>query len=156
MLGFILAGFVSKSFPIGKGLRFSYVIAGTGGFCYMVLGKENLLFKESPAMLPILICMSRIGTTMGFNIGYISVPRLFPTRFVATVYGITNLVAHSFACLAPMVAEIKDPFPFSIFLIGILISLCCTYHLIELDSKITSIYNEDPDTDSEIVFLSPD
>ena len=106
MVGFILAGVVAKSFPIGKGLRFSYLIAGIGGFFYMALGKDNELFKSSPVMLPLLICMSRIGCTMGFNIGFISVPRLFPTRFVATVYGITNLVAHSFACLAPMVAEL--------------------------------------------------
>jgi len=154
MVGFILAGVVAKSFPIGRGLRFSYLIAGIGGFCYMVLGKENLLFKESPYMLPLLICMSRIGCTMGFNIGYISVPRLFPTRFVATVYGVTNLVAHSFACLAPMAAELQDPYPFSIFLVGILISLCFSYWLNELDSKTTNIYSVDPD--DEISFLSPD
>jgi hypothetical protein len=105
MFGFILAGMVAKNFAIGRGLRVSYVISGIGGFFYIALGKESDLVKHYPVVLPIIICMARVGCTMGFNIGYISVPRLFPTRFVATVYGITNLVAHSFACLAPLVAE---------------------------------------------------
>ena len=127
MVGFFLAGLVLKYFKVGRGLRLSYTIAATGGLFYVMFG------HTSETLLPILICMARVGCTMGFNIGYISVPRLFPTRFVATVYGITNLIAHTFACLAPMVAEIKDPYPFTIFLLCIIASFMCSYSLVELD-----------------------
>ena len=70
---------------------------------------------------------------MSYNIGYVSVPRLFPTRFVATVYGIVNVIAHVFACFAPLVAEIQDPYPFTVFLSAIFVSLFCSYYLTELD-----------------------
>lgn len=44
---------------------------------------------------------------MSYNIGYISVARLFPTEFVATVFGIVNFVSHLITVGAPIVAEFK-------------------------------------------------
>jgi len=49
---------------------------------------------------------------MSFNIGYVSVARLFPTNYVATVFGIVNFFSHSITVGAPMVAELADPIPF--------------------------------------------
>ena len=138
MVGFFLSGMVLKYFKIGRGLRVSFIFSWTGGFLYMYLDKIH------PSFLPVLICLSRVGCTMSYNIGYVSVPRLFPTRFVATVYGIVNVIAHVFACAAPLVAEIEDPYPFSFFLFAIFISLGCSYYLTELDfDKIEEDEEED-------------
>ena len=52
---------------------------------------------------------------MSYNIGYISVSRLFPTKFVATVFGIVNMVSHSITVGAPLVAEMSEPIPFIVF-----------------------------------------
>ena len=60
------------------------------------------------------------------NMCYVSVPRLFPTRFVATVYGKVNFIAHLFCCFAPMVAELSDPYPFVFYLIAIGLSFIAT------------------------------
>ena len=60
---------------------------------------------------------------MAFNIGYRSVPWLFPTKFQSTVYAIVNFSAHIVACLAPLVAEIPSPVPFVGFLAAIIVSV---------------------------------
>jgi hypothetical protein len=127
MLGYFLAGLTMKYTSISKALRIAYIVCFTGGALYLSIG------HTSEALLPVLVILSRIGTTMCFNMGYISVPRLFPTKFVAFVFGIVNVVAHVFACFAPLVAEIRDPYPFTVFLGAIVISFMCTFYLEELD-----------------------
>ena len=66
---------------------------------------------------------------------YISVPRLFPTRYVTTVYSIVNLVSHIFACFSPLVAEITDPWPFSFMVGASVLSLFCAMFLTEYKDK---------------------
>ena len=67
-----------------------------------------------------------MGVTMAFNLGYISVPRLFPIKFQSTVYAVVNLFAHIIACAGPVVAEIPTPVPFITYLSAIGISLIAT------------------------------
>ena len=112
---------------MGRALRLSFVISGFGAFFYLTIG------HTSPSLLPLLICLSRVGCTMNYNILEISVPRLFPIRYVSTVYGYVLFLAHIFACFAPMVAEIHDPYPFTLFLAAIIISLISSYFLVEMD-----------------------
>lgn len=52
---------------------------------------------------------------MSFNTVYITHQKLFPTKFAASTYGICNLIGHLVTIGAPLVAEIKDPMPFIIF-----------------------------------------
>ena len=70
---------------------------------------------------------------MSFNIGYISVARLFPTKFVATVFGIVNFVSHSFTVGAPLVAEMPEPFPFLVFCLNAFVAIFACFQLVELD-----------------------
>ena len=70
---------------------------------------------------------------MAFNMGYISVPRLFPIKFQSTVYAVVNLFAHLIACFAPIVAEIPTPVPFIAYLAAIGISVLAVSALAELD-----------------------
>ena len=65
--------------------------------------------------IPLIIAFCRIGGSMSFNIGYISVARLFPTEFVATVFGLVNFIAHIITVGAPIVAEINQPVPMLVF-----------------------------------------
>lgn len=59
---------------------------------------------------------------MNFNIGYVSVGRLFPTQYQATVFGTVNFVAHCLTIAAPMVAELPRPIPFY----GFVTMSCCS------------------------------
>jgi len=83
---------------------------------------------------------------MAFNIGYISVPRLFPTRYVSLVYAITNVVAHVFACFAPLVAEIPDPIPFLSLMMALVVMLVASYYVMELAAVR---FEEDPKTEAK-------
>ena len=52
---------------------------------------------------------------MSFNIGFVSVQRLFPTKFVTSVFGLVNFISHIVTCGSPIVAELSDPVPFMVF-----------------------------------------
>lgn len=69
---------------------------------------------------------------MSFNIGYISVARLFPTKYVSTVFGIVNFVAHLLTVGAPMVAEAPEPIPFLVFCINAFIAIFACLYLVEI------------------------
>ena len=127
-------------------MRLAYIIAGVGGVLYLTIGHTH------EAFLPILTCLNRAGSTMYWNICYISVVKLFPTRYLATMYGVLNLVAHLFACLAPLAAEIPDPFPFVLYVIAIVISYVCSYKLRELDQEQTPPNEKGKDNEVEIEF----
>ena len=72
---------------------------------------------------------------MSFNIGYVSVSRLFPTKFVATVFGIVNFISHTFTIGAPLCAEIPDPVPFLIFSGNAGVAIFACLKLVELDRE---------------------
>lgn len=71
---------------------------------------------------------------MCFNIGYVSVARLFPTLYVATVFGVVNFVAHNITIGAPMVAELPDPIPMSNFCVMSFLSMFAAVFLKEIGS----------------------
>ena len=80
---------------------------------------------------------------MSFNIGYVSVARLFPTNYVATVFGIVNFFSHSITVGAPMVAELADPIPFVVFCINSFIAIFACTNLSEYnDLETTKIAKE--------------
>ncbi len=112
-------------------IRAGSIIGACGGLLYLFLSKKVDL-------VPFMICMSRVGQSMIFNTTVISVNRLFPTLYVATAYGVVNFCAHLFACLAPFVAEIKNPYPFICFVILIGVAIFTSFFLTEVgDNKIT-------------------
>ena len=102
------------------------IIGGVGGALYLTMSSVTDL-------LPIIICMNRAGSTMAYNICYISIPRLFPTRYVTTVYGLVNMVAHTFACFSPLVAEISNPYPFLVFVVLVTVAFFVSFNIQELD-----------------------
>lgn len=80
IIAFASVGFVLKSTNIKNALNFAFAIDIIGGVLY-------LCFSKKTDLVPYLICIMRGGVTMTFNIGYVSVKELFPTQYVATIYG---------------------------------------------------------------------
>ena len=70
---------------------------------------------------------------MSFNIGYVSVSRLFPTNYVTTALGIVNLVSHLITIAAPMVAELQQPVPMIVFCINAGSAIIFGLQLLEVD-----------------------
>ena len=69
---------------------------------------------------------------MSFNTVYVGNNRLFPTQFLATTFGIVNFISHVFAVGAPLIAELSDPFPFTVFLVNCLVALLSACFLKEI------------------------
>lgn len=117
-------------------IRIGAIIGGIGGLMYLFMSKRLDL-------VPMMICMARVGQSIIFNTAIISVNRLFPTTLVATAYGVVNLFAHMIACLSPFVAEIKNPYPFLVFEFLIGIAIFCSFFITELSTL------KKPDTDEK-------
>ena len=126
LIAFTLSGLVIRYTTVVRGYKLAFLISSIGGLLY-------ILFSNMPVLIPVFLCLSRMGVTMAFNMGYISVPRLFPIKFQSTVYAIVNLFAHIIACFAPLVAEIPPPVPFIAYLSAIAISVLATSALNEID-----------------------
>jgi len=80
LIAFGSVGFLLKRTNIVSALYIAFAIDFIGGISY-------ILFHNNVSMVPLLICICRGGVTMTYNIGYVSVKELFPTLFIATVYG---------------------------------------------------------------------
>ena len=135
LIAFTLSGLVIRYTTVVRGYKLAFLISSIGGVLY-------ILFSNMPVLIPVFLCLSRMGVTMAFNMGYISVPRLFPVKFQSTVYAIVNLFAHIIACFAPLVAEIPPPVPFIAYLSAIAISLFATQALNEIEGASGATVNK--------------
>ena len=79
------------------------------------------------------VCLIRMGVIIAFNVNYISVPKLFPTKYLSSVYSAVNLFAHFAACLAPIVAEIPSPVPQVAFICATVLSAISLKSMNEID-----------------------
>lgn len=125
LLAYVLTGIFLNFTSMRTSIRFGAALALTGGFLFLFLSKNINL-------IPLMLCLCRIGQSMIFNTTIISVNRLFPTLYVATAYGVVNFCSHLCACLAPFVAEIKYPFPFIVFVCLIGIAIFTSFFLTEV------------------------
>jgi len=127
LVAYIVSGYILKKATTTKTLLISYSTSLTGAVLL-------LFFFNNLTMIPILIILSRVGITMSFNTVYISNSRLFPTKFLASTYGIANLISHLLAVLAPIVAEVPNPYPMLLFCILIGVAMFASLFLKELNN----------------------
>lgn len=99
MIAYTISGSILKVTNTSRTLMLSYSVSIVGGTLY-------LIFHQKESLIPIFIILSRVGNAMSFNTVYVTNNKLFPTKFVATTYGIANLVSHTLAVGAPLVSEI--------------------------------------------------
>lgn len=150
MFNFYLITFYLKYFPgsIFKNSLFfaisdfvSFLISGTllkqsnnpnrtllTSFGVSALGSTMYLcFYWHTPLVPLFIILSRMGNSMAFNTVYVSNNRFFPTKYLASTYGLVNFIAHLVAVGAPMLAEVSDPYPFAVFLFNSCIGVLCSF-----------------------------
>lgn len=139
LVAFTMSGLIIKYTTVVRGYQIAFLISTIGGILYV------LFSSVAASMIPVFICLSRMGVTMAFNMGYISVPKLFPTKFQSTVYAVVNLFAHLVACAAPLVAEIPSPVPMVAYVVAIIVSALSLKTLTELDQDLTNTKSEDQD-----------
>ena len=115
MIAYLSSGMVLKYFAIRQGLAFSYGVSLIAGVIYLMIFHIDTLPSWA---VPLVVGFSRVGGSMSFNIGYVSVSRLFPTEFVTSVFGIVNLFSHLITISAPVVAESPQPIPMVVFCVN--------------------------------------
>lgn len=98
-LSYCISGNILKRTNTQKTLFISYVISGTGSIIY-------LFFFWDIRLVPLFIILSRVGNSMAFNTVYVSNNRMFPTKYLASSFGIVNFISHLYAIAAPLTAEI--------------------------------------------------
>ena len=98
-LSYFISGNILKRTSTQRTLLISYVLSGTGSLIY-------LMFYWDVRLVPVFIIMCRVGNSMAFNTVYVSNNRLFPTKYLASTYGIVNFISHLYAVGAPLTAEI--------------------------------------------------
>ncbi len=100
----------------------SFAIAAVGATIYLFMF-TNL------SLVPVFIVCSRIGTMMAFNVVYASNNQFFPTRYLATTFGIVNFISHLISVGAPILAEVPHPLPFLVFLANTVIGMVASVFL---------------------------
>jgi len=128
LLSYIFSGLVLKKATTTQTLVLSYLISCIGGVLY-------ICFHNFTSLIPLFIVLSRMGNSMSFNTVYVTNNRLFPTEFLASTYGIANLISHLLTIGAPLVAEIPDPFPFLVFVANTIIAIVAALFLREHSQK---------------------
>lgn len=95
------------------GIRFTLITA----FAISCLGSIalNLWGSRNPDLLPVMILATRFGVSATFNICYLANAQLFPSIFAGTAIGICNIFAKMSTIVAPMLAEVADPVPMTVF-----------------------------------------
>lgn len=68
------------------------------------------------------ISLGKFGITAAYNDCYLTKAILFPTIFVSTAFGISNLLARIFTIMAPLIAGMDHPAPEIIFCIFVCIA----------------------------------
>ena len=128
VLAFLGSGLLMKYYTVSQSLCLSYSMSLIGGLLYLILYSTDITW-----VVPVVVTFSRIGGQMSFNIGYVSVARLFPTKFVASAFGIVNFAAHLVTVAAPIVSELPNPIPFVVFCVNSFVAIFAAFQLVEID-----------------------
>lgn len=138
MLAYLSSGIVCNFFSIRYGLMISYGFAVIGSLLY-----NTLFWLDNAWFVPLVVGICRLGGSMAFNVGYVSVARLFPTEFVTAVFGIVNLCSHTIAVASPMIAEVKEPIPMVVFCCNAVLAIFFGWRLIEYE-KVQMLMKKKP------------
>ena len=109
------SGFLSIIIVVKFGAKLSMIIS----YLLAILGSVlYLIFSSShPSIVPLTIMIAKMGVACTFNIVYVFTAFLFPTQLNATAYGLSNITARTATILAPLAAEISNPYPVIIVIV---------------------------------------
>jgi len=104
----LTAGYMYYNIPNPKVLFFAYSVVAALSMACMVLFVDH---KHPNWTVPVYISLNRAGVIANFITLYMAHPTFFPTLFIATSLGISNLLARCAVILAPLFAEAASPVP---------------------------------------------
>ena len=83
----------------------------------------------------VLVGCCRFGVAGAFVGVWVNHAKMFPTLFVATSMGISNIFARIVVIFAPMIAEVTYPIPVIIFTILNVCAVASSLFLVDIEQK---------------------
>jgi OCT family organic anion transporter-like MFS transporter 8 len=111
IVAYILGGIAYQKIGIRFTLMTAFTISCLGSIALNIWGDSH---KD---LIPVMILATRFGVSATFNICYLANAQLFPSIFAGTAIGICNIFAKMSTIIAPMLAEVPDPAPMTVFAI---------------------------------------
>ena len=110
------SGIVMNYFGVKLSFMISFILAAVGGILLVIF------FNAEGALIATFVLFAKFGISFAFNLSYLATPQMFPTALCATAFGICNVFARVATILSPLVAELPDPVPMSVFSIMCIVS----------------------------------
>lgn len=80
-------------------------------------------------MFPLLIVGAEYGIAAAWTIAYVSHRAIFPVLFLTSASGMCNFTARMLGSLAPIVAQVEQPYPMAAFGLLLIASSASLNHL---------------------------
>ena len=109
MLAYIGSGLLMNFFGVKLSYIIAFILAALGGILLVIF------FNAEGALIAVFILFAKFGISFAFNLSYLATPQMFPTALCTTAFGICNIFARFSTILSPLIAELPDPVPMSIF-----------------------------------------
>lgn len=109
VLAYFISGAVLKTFGVKLSFILSFILAAIGGIMLVIF------YNASGALIGVFVLFAKFGIASCFNLCYLATPQMFPIALCTTAFGICNIFARLFTILSPLIAEIPDPVPMTIF-----------------------------------------
>jgi hypothetical protein len=131
---YLLQGKINKALGSHKNLRFSWIMNTVGAcmiFSFVIGFDTDDMGIYTTLLFSVLIFMTKSFNTVTFGVVYAIQTELFPTYFLSSSMGISNIFARSITITAPLVAVLTQPLPqmimFSVCIIGTTSSILLRY-----------------------------
>lgn len=112
IIAYLCSGLVMGFFGVKLSFIISFILAAAGGIFLVIF------FSADGALIAVFVLFAKFGISFAFNIAYLATPQMFPTELTSTAFGICNIFARFSTVLSPLIAELPDPAPMSIFSIS--------------------------------------
>ena len=105
----VTSGVIMNVFGVKLSFIISFFVAAAGGIFLVIF------FSADGALIAVFVLFAKYGISFAFNVAYLATPKMFPTDLTSTAFGICNVFARFATILSPLIAELPDPAPMSIF-----------------------------------------
>ena len=109
IISYLCSGVVMNIFGVKISFIISYILAAVGGILLVIF------FNAEGILIAVFVLFAKFGISFAFNLTYLATPQMFPTALCTTAFGICNIFARFSTVLSPLIAELPDPAPMSIF-----------------------------------------
>ena len=109
VLAYIGSGLLMNVFGVKLSYICAFILAAAGGILLVIF------FNAEGALIAVFILFAKFGISFAFNLSYLATPQMFPVALCTTAFGICNIFARISTIMSPLIAELPDPVPMSIF-----------------------------------------